>query len=86
MLHLTLCKIGHYGHSASVVETARRIGDGIAGRSFSVALSRLMHFQGAGAVVFAADETPVELAGLNADLVRALRREGFKRRPASNRT
>lgn len=78
VLHLTLCKIGHYGRSASVIEAARRIGDGVAGRGFSVTLTRCMHFQGAGAVVLACDETPAELAGLNADLVRALRREGFK--------
>jgi len=78
VLHLTLCKIGHYGRSASVIETTQRIGDSIASKGFSVSLTRLMHFQGAGAVVFACDETPAELAGLNADLVRALRREGFK--------
>lgn len=78
VLHLTLCKIGNYGRSASVIETARRIGGDILGRGFSVSLTRLMHFQGAGAVVFAAEEMAAELANLNSDLVRALRREGFK--------
>ncbi len=78
VLHLTLCKIGNYGHVASVIETARRVGDGVAGRGFDVALTRLMHFQGAGAVVFASDTVATELSGLNADLVRGLRREGFK--------
>ena len=78
VLHLTLCKIGNYGHSASVIETARRIGGGIARGHFDVALTRLMHFQGAGAVVLAADRTAPELSALNGDLVRELRREGFK--------
>lgn len=78
VLHLTLCKIGHYGHVASVIETARRIGDSVSARGFDVALARLMHFQGAGAVVFASDVVAAELSALNADLVRALRREGFK--------
>lgn len=78
VLHLTLCKIGRYGHVASVIETARRIGDGIAGRPFDVSLNRLMHFQGAGAVVFATDRTASDLAALNADLVRELRRDGFR--------
>lgn len=78
VLHLTLCKIGHYGRSASVIKTATKVGDTIVARPFSVALTRLMHFQKAAAVVFAADQTPAELSGLNTDLVRALRREGFK--------
>lgn len=78
VLHLTLCKIGHYGHVASVMETARRIGDAVTGKGFDVALTRLMHFHGAGAVVFASDETALDLSALNGDLVRALRREGFK--------
>ena len=78
VLHLTLCKIGNYGRSASVIETARRIGAGIVCQGFDVSLTRLMHFQGAGAVVLACDEAPAELARLNNSLVRALRRDGFK--------
>ena len=78
VLHLTLCKIGNYGGSASVIEMARWIGDSIVCQGFDVSLTRLMHFQGAGAVVLACDETPAELARLNDSLVRALRRDGFK--------
>jgi len=78
VLHLTLCEIGQYGRSASVIETAKRIGDGVAGRGFSLSVTRRMHFPGAGALVLAADEIPAELAALNRGLVRALRREGFK--------
>jgi 2'-5' RNA ligase len=81
VLHLTLCKIGHYGRSERVIEMARGVGDAIVANPFRVVLTRLMHFQGSGAVVFASDQTPPDLSALNADLVRALRREGFK--PAS---
>ncbi|MFC5343493.1 2'-5' RNA ligase family protein [Brevundimonas staleyi] len=78
MLHLTLCKIGHYGWEGSVIQTALEIGDRVAGQTSTVSLTKLMHFRNSDAVVLAADVTPRPLFDLREALALELRRQFFK--------
>lgn len=78
VLHLTLCKIGHYGWIESVIETALQIGDRVSGRASRVAMTKVMHFRNSNAVVLTGDETPADLLEFRQGLALELRREGFK--------